>query len=435
MKLLLVTWFFPPANTMGALRLAKFAKYLAEQGAGQGHELRVVCARDLPFPQTLPVEVPPELVTWTRWRDVNGLPRAVQGFRRRLQGGAANPSRAPESPTADSGGGVLRKLSQLYTLGLNVPDRQVGWLPYALAGGRRVLRGFKPDLVFASAPPFTGLVAGAWLARAHGVPWVAEYRDRWSEDPYDELPPWRRRLDRWLEERLLRDARAIVTVSEPWAADYRARWGKPTAVIYNGFDPDDFPSDGPRGASDPDRLEIVYTGVLYPDRRDPTPLFRALASMGAEADGITARFFGSDPATLKRMAAAAGAEAHVEINGSVPYREAVRLQMQADVLLLLQWNDPREAGNVPGKLFEYLGARRPVLAIGYEHGVPAALLKERAAGVLLNDPAAIADQLRAWRAAKRAGASGLLPEAARAGLSRPEQFAKLTRFLEEVVRG
>ena len=431
MKLLLVTWFFPPANTMGALRLAKFAKYLV----GQGHEVRVICARDLPFPQTLPVEVAPELITWTRWRDINWLPRAVQGLRRRAGGGAVNPSRAPESPATDSGGGgVLRKLSRLYTHALNVPDRQVGWLPYAVAGGRRVLRGFKPDLVFASAPPFTGLVAGAWLARAHGVPWVAEYRDRWSEDPYDELPPWRRRLDRWCEERLLRDARAVVTVSEPWAADYRARWGKPTAVIYNGFDPDDFPADYPRGAARPDTLEIVYTGVLYPDRRDPTPLFRALASMGAEADGITARFFGSDPKTLTRMAAAAGAERFVEINGSVPYAEAVRLQMQADILLLLQWNDPREAGNVPGKLFEYLGARRPVLAIGFEGGVPAMLLQERGAGVLLNDPAAIAGQLRAWRAAKRAGSLALLPEAARADLSRPEQFAKLTRFLEEVAR-
>ena len=112
----------------------------------------------------------------------------------------------------------------------------------------------------------------------------------------------------------------------------------------------------------------------------------------------------------------------------------MRLQSKADVLLLLQWNSPSEAGNIPGKLFEYLGARRPILALGYPEGEMARIIQERAAGFFSNDPPAIAERLEAWRQEKRkAGHIAPLPETVRAGFSREAQFGKLEGFLDDLL--
>jgi glycosyltransferase involved in cell wall biosynthesis len=115
----------------------------------------------------------------------------------------------------------------------------------------------------------------------------------------------------------------------------------------------------------------------------------------------------------------------------VPYRESIRRQKAADVLLLLQWNDPLEQGNVPAKLFEYLAARRPILGLGLVDGVPAGVIRERGAGLFDNDPAAIAAQLARWIDEKRrTGRVRPLGEGASRGFSRAEQFDRLLGFLD-----
>jgi glycosyltransferase involved in cell wall biosynthesis len=99
----------------------------------------------------------------------------------------------------------------------------------------------------------------------------------------------------------------------------------------------------------------------------------------------------------------------------------------------MQWNDPREQGNVPGKLFEYLGTGRPILLLGLEGGVPDVILRERNAGVLCNSPEAIATQLRAWLAMKAStGSVAEVDPTARSGFSRREQYEKLRTFLDDL---
>ena len=104
------------------------------------------------------------------------------------------------------------------------------------------------------------------------------------------------------------------------------------------------------------------------------------------------------------------------------------------ILLLMQWDDPRDQGNVPAKLFEYLAARRPILGLGLEDGVPATIIREHSAGFFSNDPHAIARRIVAWCEAKRkAGHIAPLPDSVRAGFSRDEQFGKLEGFLEDLL--
>jgi hypothetical protein len=117
----------------------------------------------------------------------------------------------------------------------------------------------------------------------------------------------------------------------------------------------------------------------------------------------------------------------------VPYRESLSLQQSADILLLLHWNDIKAAGSIPAKFFEYLRAGRPILFVGYENGDLAQIIRERDVGVIANDPPVIAEQLRRWIERRRAGIPSI-PEAAREGLSRTDQYRKLERLLAQLIR-
>lgn len=460
MKILIVSWYFPPYSTMGALRIGKFAKYLI----AQGHEVRVISARDEALEKSLPVEVPQDIVSSTEWIDVNGFPAKIQSVRVRLRGlfapkraptpepehaeapgtAAAPPVPvAPSTPAAaapDAGppsmvSRILRKFRTFYQQATNIPDGRIGWLIPAIRAANDVTRDWKPDIVFASAPPFTTLLAGRRIAKKMGAPLVVEFRDRWMEDPYSEVPALRRWIDRMLEDWCVRPARHVVTVSEPWAEDYAARWGKPVVVAYNGFDPDDYDELADVAPVADGKLQILYTGILYPERRDPTPLFKALQTMDDVRDQISVRFYGAKIAQLGPIIEAHGLQDIVSVESRVTFKESLRLQRQADVLLLLQWNNILEKGNVPGKVFEYFSARRPVLGIGYEEGVPARLLRERDAGLVVNDPDKIAEYLRGLIEQKKApGGIPLLPEAGIAGLSRPEQYAGIEDAFLSIVK-
>ena len=107
--------------------------------------------------------------------------------------------------------------------------------------------------------------------------------------------------------------------------------------------------------------------------------------------------------------------------------------MSADILLLLQWSDKRDEGNLPGKIFEYLYARRPILLIGYEHGVAARLVWERGAGLVSNAPERIRDQLKAWIEDKQAGRLNSLDPSVSRDLSRDHQFRKLEEIFVRVL--
>jgi Glycosyl transferase 4-like domain len=435
MKILLVSYFFAPANTMGALRTTRLASFLMQGG----HEVRVLTADDPAWPPTLDCDFPGDQVQRTAQVDINWLPRRLAMLRR--GSGLADPSacaaggrsKGPGIAAPGLGARLLRGASALHTNALNWPDARAGWLPYAWRAGRKLVRSWHPDLIYASSPPPTGLLVGKLLAADRGIPWVAEFRDRWSDDPYYPRPAWRQAMEARLERRIVASASAVVTVSEPWAARYAKVYGKPTLVVVNGFEPDDYAGRESAGAVHAQGLEIVYTGGIYPGRRDPSPLFRALASMPEGAGRVRVHFYGTNPQHVLPLAAEAGVRDRVLVHPHVPRAEAVALQQCADVLLLMQWNDPREHGNLPGKLFEYLGARRPILGLGLESGVPATIIRTRAAGCFTNDPARIAAQLAAWLERKRRlGRLPPLPAEVAAGFTRAEQFVKLERLLEQM---
>ena len=226
-----------------------------------------------------------------------------------------------------------------------------------------------------------------------------------------------------------RPLRGLVTVSDPLAEVLRAKYGLPTEVVLNGFDAEDF-SSANASTSCPEQLRIVYTGMIYEGRRDPAPLFEAIRRLGPAGANVRVEFYGRYLDVARQLAARYDIGDRVEIRGNVPYRESLTIQQSADILLLLLWDDPRERGVYTGKLFEYLGSRRPILTLGAKDNVAAALVARRGAGYVSNDPSAIARRLETWLEEKRErGGVAAPPSEARFGLSREDQTRRLERFL------
>jgi glycosyltransferase involved in cell wall biosynthesis len=454
MRILIVSYLAPPHNAIGAVRVGKTAKYLTRFG----HEVRLLTARDLPLAPTLDVELPADRIVATKWADVHvpflgairGVQRVLRLLPRARRARGASPAAATStgSTGATAGGGSalpdFRRKGGLrwfayaqYTGLVHVPDAAAGWYPYATRAGDAMIRDWRPDVILASGGPWTSLVVAARLARRHRIPWVAELRDLWSENPMWITAEWRRGVDRRIEQKVLGTAGALITVSEPLAEALRRTYRAPVTVVLNGYDAEHTP-DAPPGGTPGVPLRIVYTGNLFPGR-DLSPLLRAMLLLGEDIRDVRIEIVGNRDTTLQahyeRLAAEIGLGDALRWLPAVSHREAMQVQRAADVLLLLTANDPAERGVYTGKIFEYVGARRPILLIGLQDGVAADLVRENALGAAVLTPEDIARQLRGWLAEKRRGAG--IPDVSAATteqFTREAQTRVVERVLEDVVR-
>jgi hypothetical protein len=433
LKVLLICHWFPPSNVIGAVRVGHFAKRLREAG----HDVRVLTAENA-ADRSLPMSFPAEQVMCVQARrGGEWLGSILRTLRRSVPAAPATPSprTTPDAPSSSPSPQWMRTLKENYYALLYIPDPRAAWMRRVTAAGQRLVSQWQPDLIIASAPPNSGLIAARRIAQACRAPWVADLRDLWADNSYYFYPRWRLWLDRWMERFTLRSAAGLITVSPIWADILRRKYEQPVACILNGFVPEDFPPC-PTVPKPGDVVSILYTGGIYAGYRDPTPLFRAIALLApAERQRVAVHFYGpgdQDARGVMAAAATAGAADRVFVHGRVSYRESLSLQQSADVLLLLQWNHVKDAGNIPAKFFEYIGARRPILLLGYEHGNLAQMIRERGAGIVANDPEIIAGQLRRWIAQRPAGIP-MVPAAARQGLSRDDQYRKLEQFLAPLV--
>ena len=393
---LIVSAHFPPSNVIGAHRVGSFARYLVLEG----WEVTVITV----------ASGRPE-----RWEGatVRGVMDPLAGLRRRLA-----------RPNARR---VLRFVSRVASgllFRMSVPDAEAWW---ALVAEREIEPRERPDVVFASGPSFSAFRAARRIARKLGVPLVCDYRDLWTASPYYRHGRVRRGMERRMERQVLRASAMVTTVSGPLAEDLDRIGAARTAVVMNGFEPADYPEHKPMNMPGP--LRLVYCGQLYTGKRDPEPLLQALAHQRLTRDEIVVLFRGPSLDLVVGLARRWGVEDLVDVGPPVSHQESIRLQCEADALLLLLWNDPREAGVYTGKIFEYLGARRPILMLGLESGVAAELLRDRGAGVVANDPAVIGDQIRAWVDLKQRGELSRLPASVSEGLSRQDQARRLSEIL------
>jgi hypothetical protein len=413
-KILLITYHFAPYNTIGSLRVTKLAEYWLKKG----YDVRVISCSDQPYTKSLSTSFPNSRVIYTSNLNINALPEKFVGGKEKV---------ASQGFTSSSI--FINFLGRLYKSILNFPDGQIGWYPFAVKATGDIIRGgWKPDLIYASAHPLTTFLIARRISSRFDIPWVAEYRDLWTDSPYYEFSNIRKWLESKLERFVMRTASAAVTVSEPLVEILKKKLSFPVASILNGYDPaHHIDSLGERLPKD--KLNIVYTGMIYKGKRDPSTLFIALKEM-KRSSNVHIYFYGRNLDWARDLSVYYDVEHLVSFSDTIPYSQAIKIQSLSDVLLLLLWNSPNEKGVYSGKLFEYFGAAHPILVLGAEDGVAANLVKARNAGFVSNNPYVLSKQLDFWVDKKLENSDFFnLNETVRKGLTRDEQFIRLDDFL------
>ncbi|HET6622922.1 MAG TPA: glycosyltransferase [Gaiellaceae bacterium] len=414
MKVLLVTMYFPPAGGGGVQRSLKLAQYLPALGI----ETHVLAPEDPKW-----VHRDPELL----------VPTQAWVHRVRYLGPRARKP-AEELRAAD---GLERALvqAQVTARRLLVPDASVTWNLTAIPAAIRLARRESIDAVLTTSPPGSVHFVGAAVQKATGARWLADLRDPLVANQHRRADTTATRARQAANERLARlvvgRADAVSCVSEAIAEEVRALGPRGIVrTIPNGCDFDDFVGLEYRPAP---RFRITHTGSFF-GKRDPKPFLQALHDSGLD---VVARFVGDFRSTDREWAASLGLGDRLELVDYAPRTESLRLQRDSEALLLLVPDaGGRGRGVLSGKIFEYLAAGRPILAVVPPDGAAAELVRETGAGVVVapDDVEGIRDALAGLHA--RFANGGLpaveLPDDARRRLSRRARVEETAALLREI---
>jgi len=280
-----------------------------------------------------------------------------------------------------------------------VPDAYVvSWLPALVVAARRLIGRGEVDCLVTSGPPESVHLAGLLLGRRRPA-WIADFRDGWCFEPLRPAFPTaaQRGLDARLERRVASTAEIAVGVTRPIADDLERRLGARTAYVPNGWDPGAAPGpvSPPAAALRSGVVTLVHTGALSGDwGRDPEPLLRALRIVRADPGLPPLRLLHAGRLTTgeRELIDRSGVADAVECLGMLPRASALALQRAADALVLVT---SRNASEATSKVFEYLAAGRPIVALA-EDNEAARIVRETKTGLTVapDDVDAIAEVLR-----------------------------------------
>lgn len=361
MRILIISTFFPPLNSIASLRPYSWAKYWSLAG----HDVTVLTTvKDeevkvsLNFPNTgyRVLEVP--------------YPACISRLKRQhseSQGHQKKTKKSILSRFFD----YLRFKKGVFNA-TRMPDFTDLW---ALKAYRRACEEAPWDLVVSTAGPYTvHLVAHRLKKNGRCRKWIADYRDTWSNNYlYPGLFPFNF-IEQGLERYLLKRADLITAVSSPFTQEFKRLYPKvPSETIANGFDPDDLSSlnNAPYFQED-GQFRIVHTGSIYLGKRDPRPLFQAIQNIHKQPencsllDKLEVLFVGPRQSNLEELIEQYEVGKWVKMHGFVSREEALRMQRDAHALLFLAWNDLSVDGILTGKIFEYLYSNTPIIALGAE---------------------------------------------------------------------
>ena len=427
-RILIVSFDFPPQGGTGAIRVTKFVKYLPEFG----WQPVVVCSdtnwnRDESLARDVPPETPVYRVGWPRW---------VQALR------PGAPGVANSTIAATPRSGWMSSLKQMLAKAARralIPDVNVLWVSNALRVCEQVLHEHPCDAVLTTSPPHSVHLVGRGLRSRLEIPWVADFRDVWTaENPaLRRLGKIHHARQRRVERQVLEACDRAVMVTEPLTRQTQRVFGPKVSpkctTITNGFDPDDFAL--PLAASVDNKFVITYVGTILGSQTNnafPEGLRLALEQSAVFRNAVQAHFVGQlAPEYHARLK---GVENYVEITGFVPHDAAIEAMRHAHLLLLILSSTDLARMIFTNKFFEYLAARRPILALVPSGIISDIIEQEKIGSVASPDNApAIAQALLAMFESVRARPDGYYPsEALLARFDRRGLTRRLAAVLDEI---
>ena len=394
-KVLIIAYRFPPAGGGGVQRTLKFVKYLPLFGwepvvltvKPWGLELR---------DDTMLQEIPKDIKIYRTFAldpiKIHQLFKQMQQKKDNLCSAIHDKESSKRDP--------LRAIKDIIHL-VSIPDTEVGWFPFAVLRGKKIIDTENIDCIYSTSGPYTCHLVALCLKQWTNSPWVADFRDPWTQHQFASYRfKTRLKIEENMELRILKTADRVVTVTKPFADGFSHKYHQVSRdkfnVITNGYDANDF-SSILSVSQRSHKFTIVHTGSFFA-LRTPKYFLKALRLLLDETpllkEDIEVVFAGRLEASDKRIIHDLGLEDVVKLMCYVSHQEAISLLSNSDMILLILANT--ESSVYPGKIFEYMAIGKPVLTLAPTDGIAAALIRKTKTGVVVNseDVTAIKNEIR-----------------------------------------
>ncbi len=425
MRLLLITYYFPPC---GGAPVQRWLKWLPDLVA-KGFEVTVLTTLGGDYPardESLLKEIPPEVEVLRVWvPSMKKVWKALSGSQKSLPHGDLSTTKK------DS---VLHRFIIWARLNLIIPDMRRIWNPRAYRAAIAHLREKPADVVITTGPPHSTHLIGLKLKKRFNIKWVADWRDPWTGIYYFKLNPpgaLSMRLHKLLEKKVALNSDLNVTVSKHLAEQLP---GENNRAVYNGFDARKFSGAGSIEQKSPGTFRLKYVGNLT-EGQQFRPLIEIVKKSLPDVD-FRLICVGTRLTTEQRGMLDELMPGRYELRSFLPQAEAIREMADAEILLLLINYYEGSQGMLTTKLFEYIASKTPILCLGPKGGEAEELIMQYDAGACFDagEKQAAADYLRGLHALWQEG-RGIKNEKDVSALSSQNQALILIELLEGLKRG
>ncbi len=369
MKVLIITYYWPPASSPGVQRFLKFCKYLNEFG----WEPHVLTVKDGSYPSydnSLLKDIPDNIKVYrTKTREPFAIYNRLTG----KKGKSISVGLIDMGSTS-----LIKRISMYIRANFFIPDARKGWNSYAKKKAKKIIKQESIDAVITTGPPHSAHLTGLYLKKRLGIPWLADLRDPWTNVYYNEYFPRTKRTckkDKKLEDKVLKTADHVTVVSPGLKKEFDDRT-KHISVIYNGFDDsdvvkkDDFKTE---------RFKLAFIGNFIPTE-NISSIWKAIMELKSEIMGFADYFRlcltgNIDNGVINALEKYNIADLAI-VRSYVDHDEATKMMAEANILLFVV---PRSKNNkliITGKLFEYIASRTPILSVGPVNGDASKILQD-----------------------------------------------------------
>ena len=381
-NVLIVAYYFPPSGGPGVQRVLKYCKYLYEFG----WRSTVLTVLDGDYPardESLLKEIPEHVKVYrSKIFEPYNLYRKLTG---KKSNASVDVNTIPRQ-------GEKRKLSEqiaeLIRATFFIPDARVGWYPYATKLGKEIIEKEKIDIIYSSSPPYTCSIIARKLHKQFNIPWVAGFRDPWTgflSTPNRWFFP--KFIDRRMEKNVYKDCNALEAAWAGILKDFKNKYpdidSSKCFHLDNGYDSQDFPNEKYECN---EKFRVTYTGSMY-GKRNPETFLKAVEELVSESkvdiNKIHLRFVGRFGKEVLEMFENKTLKNSIEVIHYLPHSESIKLLLQSEALLMIvdDFKDNEEI--VPGKVFEYIGSKKPIITLAPE-GAVAKIIRDTECGMVSN---------------------------------------------------
>lgn len=378
-RVLIISYYWPPSGGAGVQRWLKFVKYLREFG----WEPVIYTPENPEFPsldESLFKDIPEviEIVRTPIWEPYRFYKKLIgAGKNERINAGFLSEKKRP---------GMAEKFSIWLRGNFFIPDARKFWIRPSVNFLVKYLAQKPVDAIVSTGPPHSMHMIALGVKKKTGIPWLADFRDPWTNiDFYHELmlSGWADKKHHRQELSVLKEADEVVVISRSMRTDFAGILNRDYTVITNGYDMDDVSNL----ETVPDKkFSISHIGTMV-KTRNPEALWQALSKEAGQnpvfAANLELKLVGSVDYSVNESLDRAGLRQFVKLVSYLPHDEVIKVQQQSQVLLLLINDTPNAKVILPGKFFEYMASRRPILCIGPKDGDAAQVIAETGSGMVV----------------------------------------------------